>query len=111
MVRKSFKELLLNDIDNCFMNNDEFGELRVVDGKKISVIEDEIEIIEREKKMKSNMDGVYVKQKLIYVKASEFGSLPSRGKLIDYEGKKYQVADAADEQGIYSITMEANRTK
>ena len=58
-----------DDVNNTFMNVDEFADMHTVDGKEIPVLVDDNEIIEREKKMKSNMDGVYVKQKLIYLKA------------------------------------------
>lgn len=66
MVRKSFKEVMKDDVNNTFMNVDEFADMHTVDGKEIPVLVDDNEIIEREKKMKSNMDGVYVKQKLFY---------------------------------------------
>lgn len=111
MVKKSFKDVLKDDVNNTFMNLDEFADTHIVDGKEIPVIIDENEIIEREKKMKSNMDGVYVKQKLIYVKADDFGALPAIGRAIMLDGKRYIVIDAIDEQGVYSITMESNRTK
>ena len=111
MVKKSFKEVMKADVDNTFMNLDEFADMHTVDGKEIPVLVDDNEIIEREKKMKSNMDGVYVKQKLIYVKAGDFGALPAIGRQIMFDGGGYLVTDSTDEQGIYAITMEANRTK
>ena len=111
MVRKSFKEVMKDDVNNTFMNVDEFADTHTVDGKKIPVLVDDNEIIEREKKMKSNMDGVYVKQKLIYVKADDFGPLPAIGRQIVFDGKRYMVTDSTDEGGVYTITMEANRTK
>lgn len=111
MVRKSFKEVMKDDVNNTFMNVDEFADMHTVDGKEIPVLVDDNEIIEREKKMKSNMDGVYVKQKLIYVKADDFGPLPVIGRQIVFDGKRYMVTDSTDEGGVYTITMEANRTK
>lgn len=111
MVKRSFKELVQKDVGDVFLRLDEFGDTRIIDGKEMTVLVDDNEIIEREKKMKSNMDGVYVRQKLIYVKADEFGSLPAIGRAIMFDGKRYLVLEAVDEQGVYSITMEANRTK
>ena len=111
MVKKSFKELIQKDVCDVFLRVDEFADTHIVDGKEMTVLVDDNEIIEREKKMKSNMDGVYVKQKLIYVKADEFGALPAVGRAIMLDGKRYIVLEAVDEQGVYSITMEANRTK
>lgn len=57
------------------------------------------------------MDGVYVRQILLYVAAEDFGSFPARGVLVKLDGKQYQVADATDECGIYAITLEANRSR
>mgnify|MGYP007076752627 CR=1 FL=1 len=52
-----------------------------------------------------------MKQKLIYVKADDFGPLPAIGRQIVFDGKRYMVTDSTDESGVYTITMEANRTK
>jgi hypothetical protein len=43
------------------------------------------------------------------VAASDYGPLPKQGSMINYDGKIYRVADAIDEDGMYSITMEANK--
>lgn len=111
MQRKSFKEVLNQDIENVFLNTLEFADIHNVDGKDMPVQVDDNEVIEREKKAKSNMDGVYVKQKLIYVKAKDFGSLPAIGRQIMLDGKRYLITDSTDEYGIYTITLEGNRSK
>ena len=72
---------------------------------------DDMEHIEREKKMKSNMDGLYARQILIYVKAEEFGELPAQNRLLTLDKRKYIVVDATDEGGVYTITLEANRSR
>jgi hypothetical protein len=71
--------------------------------------EDSNEQIEREKRMAANMDGIYVNQRLIYVDADLFGPMPKRGSVHRYDGRRYTVADAVEEDGIYTITLEANR--
>ena len=111
MVRKSFKEIINQDIDNIFINTSEFSDIHNVDGRDMPIQIDDNEVIEREKKAKSNMDGVYVKQKLIYVKAKDFGSLPAIGRQIMLDGKRYLVVDSTDEYGLYTITLEGNRSK
>jgi hypothetical protein len=55
------------------------------------------------------MDGVYLNQKLIYVSAVDYGPMPKQGSMITYDSKRYKVADAIEEDGIYSITLEATR--
>ena len=111
MDRKNIKGIMDDDIRSTFMDIEEFADVHVVNGKEMSVLVDDNEIVEREKKEKTRMDGIWVKQKLIYVMAGEFGALPAAGRAILFDGKTYIVQEAVDEQGIYSILMEANRTK
>lgn len=107
----AFKEQIGRDITGVFLNRDEFSELHTVDGRRMTVQVDENEAIERQlREIKSNDDGVYVKQKLIYVSEAEFGELPYIGRLLKFDGKMYRVADAVSEAGIHSITLEANRS-
>ena len=47
---------------------------------------------------------------MIYVKASEFGNLPAVGRSLNFDGKIYIVTSAIDEDGIYSIELEMNKT-
>ena len=105
----SFKEILESDVHEVFMNPDEFCDMHIVNGKKMAVQIDSNEQIEREKRMNQHMDGIYRNQKLMYVAASDFGSLPAQGSKITLDGKLYVVSGAVSESGIYSITIEANR--
>ncbi|MCI8950042.1 MAG: hypothetical protein HFG49_08375 [Lachnospiraceae bacterium] len=103
-----FKELAFRDI-NIFLNPEEFGEYHVIDGKRMSVVVDGLEVVERSKKQveKGRIDGIYEKQILIYVARSEFGSLPAIGRALKLDNSIYRVEDAIDEGGIYSITLGA----
>lgn len=107
----TFKEALQNDVKAVFLNPAEFGEPHTVNGRKMLAVLDDMEHIEREKRMKSHMDGVYVRQLLLYVAAEDFGEIPPQGVLVKLDGKQYQVADATDECGVYAITLEANRSR
>lgn len=111
MESLSFKEIIHQDIKRVFLNLEEFGETHNVNGKPMAVIFDDIENVEREKKMKSTMDGLYVRQYFLYVSADDFGPLPAQDKLVTVDGKRYKVVDATDEAGMYGITLEANRSK
>lgn len=106
----SFKEMVLQDAQLVFLNLEEFGELHHIAGKEIVAIVDDNEMIEREKRQKTNTDGLYQKQMLLYVLASEFGRLPAVGRTLEVDGKTYLVTDAVSEDGIYSISLEANRS-
>lgn len=105
----SFKDIIASDIHQTFLNTEEFSDMHTVNGKEMAVQIDSNEQIEREKRFAQNMDGLYLNQRLIYVAASDYGPLPKQGSIINLDGRTYRVADAIDEYGVYSITLEANR--
>lgn len=105
----TFKDIIKQDVQHTFLNADEFSDMHEINGKMMPVQIDSNEQIEREKRINQHMDGIYLNQKLIYVAASDYGPLPKQGSVINFDGKIYKVADAVAEDGIYSITLEANR--
>lgn len=108
--KKSFKEILRQDVRRTFFNPEEFGEEHIVNGKKMMLLIDDNELTEREKRMKSNMDGIYKKQTLVYVRALEFGPLPGVGKPITIDGVTFLITDSLNEGGVYSLHLEANKS-
>lgn len=85
-----------------------FVEYHEVNGKRMLVQIDSFEAVEREKRFSQTMDGASANQVLIYVRAVDFGPLPAQGTWVTLDGVSYRVADAVDEAGVYSITL--NRT-
>lgn len=106
----TFKDVARADIDSVFMNLDEFAGTHTVNGKKMPVTIDNNELIERTKRFNSHMDGIYTKTTLIYVKAKDFGPLPAVGQAVNLDGKIFIVTDATNEDGLYSLHLEANRS-
>lgn len=106
----TFKEQIRADVSAVFLNLDEFASTHNVNGKDIPVLVDNNELIDREKKAKSNMDGVNVKTTLIYVRARDYGALPPVGYVLRLDNKVYRVIDATNEDGVYSIHLEMNRS-
>ena len=105
----TFKEAIASDVHDVFLNTDEFSDTHMVNGVPMTVQVDDNEQIEREKRFNQNMDGLFTSQKLIYVAADEFGPLPKQGTILRLDNRTYTVADAIAEDGVYSITLEANR--
>lgn len=107
-----FKELVYNDIHSVFMNPQEFGEKHLVDGKEMTVIIDGNEVTERSKKQTDTgrVEGVYLRQMVLYAAKSQFGPLPAQGRILKLDKSTYRVMDATDEGGIYSITLGAVRS-
>ena len=107
--RPTFKELLRQDVKTVFLNPEEFGEEHTVNGKPMLIIIDDNELTEREKRMKSHMDGMYKKQTLVYGSALDFGPLPGVGMPCEIDGLTFIVADSINEGGVYSLHLERNR--
>ena len=105
----TFKEIIARDVAEVFLNTEEFSDVHLVNGKEMAVQIDSNEQIEREKRMNQNMDGIYKNEKLIYVSAADFGPLPKQGSILNLDGRIYRVDDAIHEDGVYSITIGANR--
>lgn len=110
----TFKEQIAKDNQVVFMNEEEFTEVHNVGGKDIPCIIDNNEMVDREKRYQYRKslyaDGVYLKELLIYVRAEDFGPLPAIGRNITFDKKNYLISDAINEDGIYSLCLEANRT-
>ena len=110
----SFKEQIKKDIRSVFMNFEEFGEIHKLNGKKKLVIVDENELTEREKRMKNRaangIDELHKKQVLFYIEAEKFGPIQEPGKVLNFDGKEYLITEATNEEGIYSISLEAARS-
>ena len=110
----TFKEQIAKDNRTVFMNQDEFAETHLINGVEMPCTVDNNELIDREKRYQYKKslyaDGIYLKQLLIYVKAEDFGPLPAIGRVVTFDKKSYIVADAINEDGIYSLCLEANKT-
>ncbi len=110
MSGKTFREQFREDLKATFLNPAEFGEEHTVNGKKMLIIMDGNELTEREKRVKSHMDGVYKKQTLVYVRAMDFGPLPGVKKPVEIDGKTFIITESINEGGVYSLHLEANKT-
>lgn len=106
----NLKKMIQNDIKKVFLNQKELGEKHIVDGKKVCILIDENELVEREKKYKTMAEGLHERQILFFVAASDYGPLPLIGRQMELDGEYYRVIDAVDEGGIYSISLKGNQS-
>ena len=110
----TFKDQIAKDNRTVFANGYEFWEYHVINGSKMLCMVDNNELVDREKRYQYRKslyaDGVYLKELLIYVHADDFGVLPAIGRSVTFDKKSYIVSDAINEDGIYSLTLEANKT-
>ena len=99
-----FKELQRQDILDVFINPDEFGEMHDVNGKNVNIVLDDFELLKREKYKSTNEKaGMGVKRGLLYIKAADYGRLPLSGRKLTIDNQTFEVEDAVNESGVYSI--------
>lgn len=103
----TFKDTIRQDIRTVFLNFEEFGELHMIFDQEMLIIIDENELTEREKRIRRNEGELYKKQLLFYIAAEDFGPLPSPGNVLELDRKRYVIIEAENEDGIYSISLEA----
>ena len=105
----NFGDMVREDVKDIFLDPEVFGESHIVDGREMTIIIDENELVEREKKVKTMAEGLHNKQLLIYVSKEDFGPEPSIDCLLELDSEHYMVTDVSNEDGIYSISLEENR--
>lgn len=107
----TFKDVVAADISNAFVDTDVFFDWHLVDGKKMRVLIDNNELIDRQQKTGLDaQDGIYHGKLLVFIPAADYGPKPQIGKRLILDGKKlYSISDCVDEDGIYSMTLDAMR--
>ena len=88
----TFKDCLAADVQQVFLNLEEFGEMRTLNGREMPAIVDSNELIERQKgaTWANSGEGLYA----------------------DLDGRRrYTVLDCTNEGGIYALTLEAYRAQ
>lgn len=110
MSGPTFKDFAAADIFGTFVNTDEFADVHTVDGREMHIIIDTNELIERQKNLNNHTDGLYKAHILVYIPISEYGPRPKIGKQLNLDNKKiYTIVDCINEDGIYSMELEAAR--
>ena len=113
MITPTFKELLNQDINQVFLNPDEFAEYHMVNGQKILCMIDNNELLERRSIVKNGektvKDGLFLASLLLYARTEDLHGKPILGGVMTVDGRQYRVTDATDEMGICSVCLEAMR--
>lgn len=108
----SFKAILRDDAKKTFLNLEEFTDEHEINGRMMPALIDSNELESREKLWRTSeyQDGVYTKMILVYVLASNYGRMPAVGSRVTVDGKPYACTNAINEDGIYSLELEATRS-
>ena len=111
MGTPSFKDQIAADIFGTFLNAQEFADIHTINGKEMTVVLDDNELLERDKsRLGTHVDGLYKSRRLIYVAREEFGPRPAIGAMMSLDGRQYKVTDCTEEAGVLAIELGATRT-
>lgn len=105
----NFKELVQHDNTNVFINFDEFGELKDIDGEDVLIVVDG-DLINERPQAPSYEDGTYQNKLTFFVREEELGYVPEQYQNMKIENYPYIVANVAKNMGILEVTIEANQT-
>ena len=107
----SFRDCIAADIQNVFLNQEEFAEVHTVDGKSMRVILDDDSLLERDAARGGvHTDGLYKNRRLLYLSKTDYGGRPVPGKALNLDGRVWYVVQADEDAGMLTIELEANRT-
>ncbi len=101
----NFKEQLQRDIEEVFLNLDEFAEIHNIEGKKIPVVMDTDQ-------MDKNVQilGLIEADMLIMGKENDFPANLEPGRMLNVDGREMIVANVSRKQGIVEVALRQNRT-
>jgi len=105
----NFKEYIQHDIDNTFVNLDEFASTVSINGVSVKVVEDKDQLLYR---IKKNYDGLVVGDILFFISKDEYrkiphlSEIPSVNEAVNYNGRPCLITDVTSQDGVYEITLQ-----
>ncbi len=98
----SFKEMLKSDIENVFLNTDEFASTHTIEGKEITCIFDDEAL--RERQSGSEL-GVSESDVLIFAHTDDLPSKKGAGEHVNVDGIEYIVNTWDENMGMTQIAL------
>lgn len=107
----NLKEAIQKDNQAVFLNPDEFGELKNIDGVELMVVIDNDIINERSRFYLANESlGVFRSTITFFIRKDDLGYTPVENQLMDFDDKPYILSNVFENLGIFEITIEANES-
>lgn len=103
----SLKDQILKDI-GVFLDSNEFGSTHNINGANKTVIVDN-ELLEEERLKSDEIYGIYSEEILFHIKTSDLPEKPRIEQHMDFDNKGYTVIKVFENEGMYTITIGANR--
>ena len=103
----SFKEQIRKDLDNVFLNPDEFAEPHRVEGAEITVVVDSDQL---NKLKKGQILGLIEADMLLMGREGDFPADLEPGRLLNVDGRELIVVNSGKDMGLVEVALRQNRT-
>ena len=103
----SFKEQILKDLDNVFLNLDEFAELHRIEGVQIAVVVDSDML---SKLKQGQILGLVEADMLLLGRETDFPANLEPGRLLNVDGRELIVEKSGTDMGLVEVALRQNRT-
>lgn len=101
-----FMESIATDVDDVFFDLDFFGSMCNIDGRDIVVVMDDEELHSLQK---TDKDGIYKNDMLLFIRAKDIGKKLKVGSYLDVDGKRLFVHDVTETAGVYKVVLGRNQ--
>ncbi len=108
----SFRDMVAADVENVFLNPEEFGETHDLNGVTCTCVIANDATYDREARLKDGKrtpDGLHGDYLTVCVRKSDLQRVPKQGDNFKVDKKRYTVDSCADDMGILTITLGAYR--
>lgn len=103
----SFKEQIQKDLDNVFLNLDEFAEKHRVEGVEIAVVVDNDQM---NKLKQGQILGLVEADMLLMGRAVDFPADLEPGRLLNIDGRELIIENSGEDMGLVEVALRQNRT-
>ena len=102
----SFKDQIMQDLDEVFLNLDDFAEVHRVEGKQITVVVDSDQL---NKLKQGQILGLVEADMLLMGRESDFPANLEPGRLLNIDGRELIVANSGKNLGLVEVALRQNR--
>ena len=103
----SFKEQIMKDLDDVFLNLDDFAELHRIEGNEIAVVVDDDQL---NKLKQGHILGLVEADMLLMGKAADFPANLEPGRLLNVDGRELIISASGKDMGLAEVALRQNRT-
>lgn len=106
----TFKEQLASDLENTFLNLDEFAEEHEVNGKTVTCVVQsptEQEMFQQGIAY-SGYEVTHGNLTILHIKKDDFGETPVESQVVELDGESGLVKSCIEDMGLLSIYLEFN---